>query len=132
MSENKITPIITPKAPAAVGPYSQGVAAGALIFVSGQIPLLADGTLLAGSVAEQTAQCVNNIEEVLQAVGLTLDAVVKTTVYMTDLGKFSELNAVYAQRFHAPFPARATVQVAALPRGAGVEIDAIAVNGRRQ
>jgi len=123
----KIQPVITPKAPAAIGPYSQGISAGELVFVSGQTPLRADGTLVEGTVAEQTEQCLKNILEVLLAAGLTMDAVVKTTVYMTDLGKFAEMNAVYAGKFRAPYPARATVQVSALPKGANVEIDAIAV-----
>ena len=123
----KIQPVITSKAPAAIGPYTQGIAVGDFVFVSGQTPLRADGTLVEGTVAEQTEQCLKNILEVLLAAGLTMDAVVKTTVYMTDLGKFSEMNEVYAKRFRAPFPARATVQVSALPKGAGVEIDAIAV-----
>ena len=123
----KIQPVITPKAPAAIGPYSQGIAVGEMIFVSGQTPLRADGTLVDGTVAEQTEQCLKNIIEVLLAAGVTLDAVVKTTVYMTDLSKFAEMNEVYAKRFRAPFPARATVQVSALPKGAGVEIDAVAV-----
>lgn len=123
----KIQPIITSKAPAAIGPYSQGISVGEIVFVSGQTPLRADGTLVDGSVAEQTEQCLKNILEVLLSAGLTMDAVAKTTVYMTDLGKFSEMNEVYAKRFRAPFPARATVQVAALPKGAGVEIDAVAV-----
>jgi 2-iminobutanoate/2-iminopropanoate deaminase len=127
MDDRKIRPIITPKAPAAIGPYSQGIAAGDLLFVSGQVPLRADGTLIEGTVAEQTEQCLKNILEVLLAGGLTMDAVVKTTVYMTDLGKFAEMNEVYAKRFRAPFPARATVQVSALPKGAAVEIDAVAV-----
>ncbi len=123
----KIQPIISPKAPAAIGPYSQGIFAGELVFVSGQVPLRADGVLVDGSVAEQTGQCLTNIREVLLAAGLTMDAVVKTTVYMTDLGRFAEMNEVYAQRFRAPFPARATVQVSAFPRGSAVEIDAVAV-----
>lgn len=127
MQDKKILPVITPKAPAAIGPYSQGISAGEMVFVSGQTPLRADGTLVDGSVAEQTAQCLDNVLAVLVAAGLTMDAVVKCTVYMTDLGKFSEMNEVYAKRFRAPFPARATVQVSALPKGAGVEIDAIAV-----
>ena len=127
MNDKKIQPVITAKAPAAIGPYSQGITTGDLLFVSGQTPLRADGTLVTGSVAEQTEQCLKNILEVLIAAGLTMDAVVKTTVYMTDLGKFAEMNEVYAKRFRAPFPARATVQVSALPKGAGVEIDAVAV-----
>ncbi|MDO8756805.1 MAG: RidA family protein [Elusimicrobiota bacterium] len=127
MHDKKILPVITPKAPAAIGPYSQGISAGEMLFVSGQTPLRADGTFVDGSVAEQTEQCLKNVLEVLLAAGLTMDAVVKCTVYMTDLGKFSEMNEVYAKRFRAPFPARATVQVSALPRGVAVEIDAIAV-----
>jgi 2-iminobutanoate/2-iminopropanoate deaminase len=123
----KIQPVITTKAPAAIGPYSQGIAVGELVFVSGQTPLRADGTLVEGSVAEQTEQCLKNVIEVLLAAGLTTDAVVKTTVYMTDLSKFAEMNEVYAKKFRAPFPARATVQVSALPKSAGVEIDAVAV-----
>ncbi|MEK7234529.1 MAG: RidA family protein [Elusimicrobiota bacterium] len=127
MNEKNIQLIITPKAPAAIGPYSQGISVGEMVFVSGQMPLRVDGTLVEGTVAEQTEQCLRNILEVLMAVGLTMDSVVKTTVYMTDLGKFAEMNEVYARRFRAPFPARATVQVSALPKGAGVEIDAVAV-----
>lgn len=120
-------PIVTAKAPAAIGPYSQGISAGELVFVSGQTPLKADGAMVDGSVAEQTEQCLKNIREVLRAAGLDMGRVVKTTVYMTDLGRFSEMNEVYARGFSAPFPARATVQVSALPKGAAVEIDAIAV-----
>lgn len=127
MHDKKILPVITPKAPAAIGPYSQGISAGEMVFVSGQTPLRADGTVVDGTVAEQTEQCLDNVLAVLVAAGLTMDAVVKCTVYMTDLGKFSAMNEVYAKRFRAPFPARATVQVSALPKGAGVEIDAIAV-----
>lgn len=127
MSDKKIQPVITGKAPGAIGPYSQGISAGGMVFVSGQTPLRADGTFVDGPVAEQTEQCLKNILEVLLAAGLTMDDVVKTTVYMTDLGKFAEMNEVYAKRFRAPFPARATVQVSALPKGSAVEIDAVAV-----
>ena len=123
----KIQPVITQKAPGAIGPYSQGISAGDMVFVSGQTPLRADGSFVDGTVAEQTEQCLKNIVEVLLASGLTMDDVVKTTVYMTDLGKFAEMNEVYAKRFRAPFPARATVQVSALPKGSAVEIDAVAV-----
>ena len=123
----KIQPVITQKAPGAIGPSSQGISAGDMVFVSGQTPLRADGTFVDGTVAEQTEQCLKNIVEVLLASGLTMDDVVKTTVYMTDLGKFAEMNEVYAKRFRAPFPARATVQVSALPKGSAVEIDAVAV-----
>lgn len=127
MIEKKIQPVITGKAPGAIGPYSQGISAGGMVFVSGQTPLRADGSFVDGPVAEQTEQCLKNILEVLLAAGLTMDDVVKTTVYMTDLGKFAEMNEVYAKRFRAPFPARATVQVSALPKGSAVEIDAVAV-----
>lgn len=127
MNDRKITPVITSKAPGAIGPYSQGISVGELVFVSGQTPLRADGSFVNGTVAEQTEQCLKNILEVLLASGLTMDDVVKTTVYMTDLGKFAEMNEVYAKRFRAPFPARATVQVSALPKGSAVEIDAVAV-----
>ncbi|MBI5246436.1 MAG: hypothetical protein HY923_04595 [Elusimicrobia bacterium] len=127
LSEKKIVPVITAKAPTAIGPYSQGISAGDHVFVSGQTPLKPDGSLVTGSVADQTAQCLQNVLEVLLGAGLTMDAVVKTTVYMTDLSKFAEMNEAYAKRFRSPFPARATVQVSALPKGAGVEIDAIAV-----
>lgn len=127
MGDKKILPVITGKAPGAIGPYSQGVSAGDMVFVSGQTPLRADGSFVDGSVAEQTEQCLKNILEVLLAAGLTMDDVVKTTVYMTDLGRFAEMNEVYAKRFRAPFPARATVQVSALPKGSAVEIDAVAV-----
>jgi 2-iminobutanoate/2-iminopropanoate deaminase len=127
MNGRKISPVITQNAPGAIGPYSQGISAGDMVFVSGQTPLRADGSFVDGTVAEQTEQCLSNIREVLLAAGLTMDDVVKTTVYMTDLGKFAEMNEVYAKRFRAPFPARATVQVSALPKGSAVEIDAVAV-----
>lgn len=127
MGDKKIQPVITSKAPGAIGPYSQGISVGEMVFVSGQTPLRADGSFVDGTVAEQTEQCLKNILEVLLAAGLTMDEVVKTTVYMTDLGKFAEMNEVYAKRFRAPFPARATVQVSALPKGSAVEIDAVAV-----
>lgn len=127
LSEKKVVPVITAKAPQAIGPYSQGINCGELVFVSGQTPLRSDGSLVTGSVAAQTEQCLENVKEVLLGAALTMEHVVKTTVYMTDLTKFAEMNEVYAKRFVLPFPARATVQVSALPKGASVEIDAIAV-----
>lgn len=127
MSVEKRLPVQTADAPAAIGPYSQAVSAGELLFVSGQTPLRPDGTMVEGSVAEQTEQCLTNVAAILRAGGLGMDRVVKTTVYMTDLGRFAEMNTVYAKHFGAPFPARATVQVSALPKGAAVEIDAVAV-----
>ena len=120
-------PVATPNAPAAIGPYSQAISAGELVFCSGQTPLRPDGTLVKGSVGEQTERCLTNIREVLAAAGLDMDRVVKTTVYMTDLGRFAEMNETYARHFKPPYPARATVQVSALPKGADVEIDAIGV-----
>ncbi|MBI3564312.1 MAG: hypothetical protein HY079_03850 [Elusimicrobia bacterium] len=119
--------MVTAKAPAAIGPYSQGIAVGAFVYASGQIPLAADGTMVAGGVTEQTEQCLKNAVEVLLAAGLTTAHVVKTTVFMTDLGKFAEMNEVYARYFKAPYPARSTVQVAALPKGAAVEVEVVAV-----
>ena len=113
-------------APAAIGPYSQGIDAGGLVFVSGQIPLDEKGALAAGGVAEQTERVLKNVAAVLAVAGLSLADVVKTTVYMTDLGRFAEMNEVYARHFQAPYPARATVEVKALPKGVSVEIDAIA------
>lgn len=123
----KRSAVVTAKAPGAIGPYSQGVAAGDLVFVSGQTPLRPDGTLCSGTMAEQAEQCLANVREILAAAGLGLGDVVKTTVFMTDLGKFAEMNEVYARHFKAPYPARATVQVSALPKGASVEIEAVAV-----
>ena len=123
--------IETREAPAAVGPYSQAVTAGGWVFASGQIPLdPATGRLEGSTVAEQTDRVLRNLAAVLAAAGLGLGRVAKTTVYMTDLGRFAEMNEVYARHFGAggaAFPARATVQVAALPKGALVEIDAVAV-----
>lgn len=123
----KRTPVITPKAPAAIGPYSQGMSSGEMVFVSGQTPMLADGSMISGGVAEQTEQCLKNITMILAGAGLTMNDVVKTTVFMTDLGQFAAMNEVYGKHFKIPFPARATVQVSALPKGAAVEIEAVAV-----
>ncbi len=117
----------TDQAPAAIGPYSQAVVAGTLVFLSGQIPLDPErGRLVEGSIEDETRQVLKNLAAVLAAEGLTLDAVVRTTVFLTDLEDFPRVNQAYAEFFAEPFPARATVQVAALPRGARVEIDAIA------
>lgn len=118
--------VATDAAPKAIGPYSQGVDAGAFVFVSGQIPLDQAGTLVAGGIAEQTERCLKNLAAVLEAAGLSLKDVVKTTVFMTDLGQFAAMNEVYAKSFSAPFAARATVQVSALPKGSLIEIEAIA------
>jgi len=122
-------PIRTDLAPAPVqgAPYSQAIDAGGLVFVSGQVPLDTAGELVSDDVAAQTAQCLANIAAVLDAAGLTLAAVAKTTVYMTDLGEFGAMNEAYAAAFAGHAPARATVGVAALPAGARVEIEAVAV-----
>lgn len=124
------TPISTPTAPAAIGPYSQGVdARGArTLYLSGQIPLdPATGELVKAGIEEETERVMENLRAVLGAAGAGFDHVVKTTVYLVDLGDFARVNAVYGKRFGATPPARTTVQVAALPRGARVEIDAVAV-----
>ncbi len=123
----KRTSVVTTNAPGAIGPYSQGIASGEMVFVSGQTPLRADGSMAPGGVAEHTAQCLNNIREVLIGAGLTMNDVVKTTVFLTDLGQFGAMNEVYGKHFRPPFPARSTVQVCALPKGADVEIEAVAV-----
>jgi len=121
-----LIPVSTLEAPAAIGPYSQAIVSGDLIFTSGQIPLDARGNLVTGSIEEQTHQVLRNLKAVLAASGAGLETVVKTTVYVTDLADFSRINAVYGEYFSGVTPARSTVQVVALPRGAHVEIDAIA------
>ena len=118
-------------APVAGAPYSQAIAAsgGEVLWVSGQVPLDASGSLAADDVPGQTRQCLANVAAVVAAAGGSMADVVKTTVYMTDLAMFGEMNAVYAEAFGEMPPARATVGVAALPAGAQVEIEAIAVLG---
>ena len=119
--------IATKTAPAAIGPYSQAVQASGFIFLSGQIALdPATGTLVTGSAAIEAERVMENLAEVLKAAGLTFDHVVKTTIYLVDFADFDAVNEVYGRRFRRVLPARATVQVAALPKGARVEIDAIA------
>lgn len=120
--------IATQEAPSAVGPYSQAVAVGGTLYCAGQIPLdPTTGELIAGDVAAQTERVLKNLEAVLKANGMTLANVVKTTVFLTDLATFGSMNEVYGRHFQAPFPARSTIQVSALPKGAQVEIEAIAV-----
>lgn len=122
---NKI--LNTPNAPAAIGPYSQGVQCGNLVFVSGQLAFVpATGELLEGSVGEMTKQCMRNIEAILAEADCTLADVVKTTIFLKDLNDFAEVNAAYATFFPVNAPARACVQIAKLPRDAKVEIEAIA------
>ena len=119
--------VSTEAAPKAIGPYSQAVRAGALLFLAGQVPLdPATGSLVPGDVAAQTHRVMRNLKAVIEAAGSSLDAVVKTTIYLADLGDFKAVNEAYGSYFTPPAPARATVQVARLPLDARVEIDAIA------
>jgi 2-iminobutanoate/2-iminopropanoate deaminase len=119
-------PVTALGAPAAIGPYSHAVRAGSLLFCSGQIPLDPEsGELVGETPAEQARQCLKNLQAVCAAAGAALSDAVRCTVYMTDLGAFAEVNAAYGESFEADPPARVAVGVAALPRGAQVEIDAI-------
>ena len=119
--------VSTPSAPAAIGPYSQAIRAGSLLFVSGQIPIdPATGNMVDGDVAAQTHRVFQNLAEILKAAGASLDHVVRTTVYLADMNDFGAMNAVYGTYFSSPAPARATVQAARLPKDARIEIDVIA------
>ncbi len=119
--------IHTDRAPQAIGPYSQAIRAGGLLFVSGQIPLdPSTGELVDGDVRAQTEQVMRNLGEILQAAGVSFDRVVRTTIFLADLADFAAVNETYGGYFDAPAPARATFQVARLPKDARVEIDAIA------
>ena len=119
--------ISTPAAPAAIGPYSQAVRAGSLLFVSGQIPLDPEtGQLIAGDITAQTHRVLKNLAGILEAAGASLDRVVRSTVYLADMADFAAMNAVYATYFSMPAPARSTIEAARLPRDARVEIDVIA------
>jgi 2-iminobutanoate/2-iminopropanoate deaminase len=121
------TKIQTDRAPAAIGPYSQAIESGKIIFTAGQIPLTPDGgDLTKAPVEEQTKQVLENLKGILESAGSSLGHVLKTTVFMTDLNDFSSMNKMYSQYFSEPFPARSTVQVAALPKGAKIEIEAVA------
>ena len=120
--------ISTPDAPAAVGPYSQAVRAGSTIYCAGQIPLdPKSGQIVSGGVDLQTRRVLDNVTAVLKAEGLTFDDIVKTTIFLTDLGDFQTVNKIYGSYFKGEPPARSTVQVAGLPKGARVEIEVIAV-----
>jgi len=121
------TSVSSPDAPQAIGPYSQAIRAGHLLFASGQIALdPATGSMVDGDVAAQTRRVMDNLRAVLAAGGLSLSDVVRTTVYVIDLSDFAKVNEVYGSYFEPPYPARATVQVARLPRDARVEVDAVA------
>jgi 2-iminobutanoate/2-iminopropanoate deaminase len=121
-------PISTTSAPAAIGPYSQAIKAGGMVFLSGQIPLdPATGQMVEGEIAAQTERVMKNLGAVLEAAGCSFDDVVRTTIFLVNLGDFQVVNETYGRYFKGVPPARATVQVAALPRGSKVEIDAIAL-----
>ena len=119
--------ISTKKAPAAIGPYSQAIRVGNLVYTSGQIPIdPATGAFVEGGIREQTRQSLTNVRAILSEAGLAMSDVVKTTVFMADMNDFAEMNAVYAEFFAEPYPARSAVAVKTLPKGALVEIEVIA------
>ena len=121
--------ISTTNAPAAIGPYSQAIDCGAFLVTSGQVPFdPATGVIVEGGIGAQTRQSLNNVKAILEAAGLTMDNVVKTTVFLQNMGDFAAMNAVYAEFFtEGQYPARSAVEVAALPKGALVEIETICV-----
>jgi len=120
--------VATDDAPKAIGPYSQAIEAGYMVFCSGQIPLdPQSGALVSGSIEDETRRVLDNLLAVLHAAGCDFGDVVKTTIFLTDLGHFADVNKAYAERFAITPPARSTVQVAALPKNARVEIEAIAI-----
>lgn len=120
------TVIITNLAPAAIGPYSQAVRFGNMLVTSGQIPLTPSGDLVEGGISEQSKQVLDNLAALLKEAGAGFEHVVKTTVFLSDMNNFAAMNAVYAEYFKAPYPARSTVQVARLPRDVLVEIEVLA------
>ena len=121
--------ISTPKAPAAIGPYSQAIRVGNLVFTSGQIPIdPATGSFVEGGIKEQTRQSLSNVRAILEEAGLSMANVIKTTVFLADMADFAEMNAVYAEFFVEPFPARSAVAVKTLPKGALIEIEVVAEN----
>ena len=119
--------IQTEQAPAAIGPYSQGIDLGHVVYTSGQIPVNPQTGEIPATIEEQTAQALRNAQAVLEAAGLSMENVVKTLVFLSDLGEFAAMNEVYASFFRQPYPARSCVQVAAIPKGAKVEIECIAL-----
>ena len=119
--------VATEKAPEAIGPYSQAISCGSTVYCSGQIPVdPQSGEIVSDDIVKQTHQVMKNLEAVLSAAGVSFNEVVKCTIYLQDLQNFSKVNEVYAQYLTPPYPARATVEVAGLPKGVGVEIDVIA------
>jgi len=122
--------VVSPHAPKAIGPYSQAVKVGPWVFCSGQLGMDPEtGQLVPGGIEAETRQALTNLQRVLEAAGASLDHVVKVTVFLQDIGDFAKMNEVYSTFFRVPYPARAAVQVAALPKGARVEIEAIAYLG---
>lgn len=120
--------INTPNAPQAIGPYNQGIVTPQYIFLSGQIPMTAEGNLVGGDIKQQTVQCLQNIENILKETQLTRKNIIKTTVFLKNLGDFPEFNKAYADFFEgSDYPARSTVEVSALPKDVDIEIEAIAV-----
>ncbi len=120
--------IISEKAPKAIGPYSVGIRAGNLIFTAGQVGIDPSvGEIVAGGIEAETHQVIRNLQQILESAGSSLNMVVKTTVFLRDMGDFSRMNAIYGEYFTKNPPARSTVQVAALPKGAAIEIEAIAI-----
>lgn len=123
-------PISTPRAPAAIGPYSQAVRAGGTVYLSGQIPLdPATGELVQADIATEARRVFDNLQAVCEAAGGSMDDVARVGIYLTDLSDFAAVNAVMADYFQAPYPARSTIQVSGLPRGARVEVDAVLTTG---
>ena len=120
------TPVVTDQAPAAIGPYSQGIAAEGLVFVSGQLPIDPATGAMPEDVAAQAKQSLANVKAVLEAAGSSMEKVVKTTIFLADIGDFAAVNEVYARLFESEPPARSCVEVAALPKGALVEIECVA------
>src|SRR5262245_12913068 len=118
---------VTDKAPRPVGPYSQVVKAAGFLFLAGQIPLTSENIMNEGDIVAQAHQVMTNLQAVLEKAGATLNHVVKTTIFLADLNDFDAVNQVYAQYFQEPYPARSTIQAARLPKGARLEIDAIAI-----
>ena len=119
--------ISTDKSPAAIGPYSQALNSGNIVFVSGQIPINPETGAMADTIEEQTTQSLKNVENILKAAGLSMKNVIKTSVFLSDLNDFAKVNEIYATFFTSPFPARSCVQVAAIPKGAKVEIECMAI-----
>ena len=121
-------PVSTDRAPAAIGPYSQAVRMGGTVYLSGQIPLdPATGDIVPGDLAAQARRAFDNLRAVCEAAGGSLEHVARVGLYLTDLGRFAEVNAVMAEYFSEPYPARSTIEVSGLPKGAGFEVDAVMV-----